>query len=60
MTFVMANGLALEQLLEPDAVPDEMYGKMLYAFFLGLKAMEAQVGADRLDQERDANRAASA
>jgi AcrR family transcriptional regulator len=59
MTFAMANGLALEQLLEPDAVPDEMYGKMLYAFFLGLKAMEADTDADRLDQIRDASRAAS-
>ena len=59
MTFAMANGLALEQLLEPDAVPDDMYGKMLYAFFLGLKAMEAQAGAERLDQMRDETRAAS-
>jgi len=59
MTFAMANGLALEQLLEPDAVPDEMYGQMLYVFFLGLKAMSAQEEAERLDQARGASSAAS-
>jgi AcrR family transcriptional regulator len=58
MTFAMANGLALEGLVEPDAVPDDMYGKMLYAFFRGLKAMEADE-AERLAQTRGASRAAS-
>jgi AcrR family transcriptional regulator len=58
MTFAMANGLALEQVLEPDAVPDDMYGKMLYAFFLGLKTMAAQED-ERLRQTRGASSAAS-
>ena len=29
MTFAMANGVALEKLLEPDAVADELCGQML-------------------------------
>jgi AcrR family transcriptional regulator len=36
MTFAMANGFALEKLLEPDAVPDDLYGTMLMIFFKGL------------------------
>lgn len=39
MTFVMANGVALERLLEPEAVPDDLYGTMLEIFFTGLGAM---------------------
>jgi len=58
MTFAMANGLALEGLVEPDAVPDEMYGTMLYAFFRGLKAMAADE-EERLAQADGASRAAS-
>jgi AcrR family transcriptional regulator len=38
MAFAMANGVALERLLEPDAVPDTMFGDMLAAFFRGLRA----------------------
>jgi AcrR family transcriptional regulator len=38
MTFAMANGFALERLLEPDAVPDDLYGTMLATFFTGLRA----------------------
>ena len=57
ITFAMANGLALEQLLEPDAVADDLYGTMLYAFFRGLKAMAED--AERLDQANGASRAAS-
>ena len=38
MTFAMANGFALEKLLEPDAVPDDLYGTMLTIFFTGLRA----------------------
>ena len=37
MTFAMANGIALEQLLEPDAVPDDLFGTMLMVFFTGLR-----------------------
>jgi AcrR family transcriptional regulator len=40
MTGVMANGFALEKLLEGDAVPDELYGTMLMVFFAGLDALK--------------------
>jgi AcrR family transcriptional regulator len=40
MTCAMANGVALEKLLEGDAVPDELFGTMLMIFFAGLKALE--------------------
>ena len=40
MTCAMANGFALEKLLEPDAVPDELYGTMLTVFFAGLTALK--------------------
>lgn len=39
MTFAMGNGLALERLLEPDAVRDDDYPTMLEAFVRGLEAM---------------------
>ena len=39
MTCMMANGVALEKLLEGDAVPDELFGTMLMIFFAGLKAL---------------------
>ena len=39
MTFAMANGVALERLLEPDAVPEDLYGSMLEIFFMGLRTM---------------------
>jgi AcrR family transcriptional regulator len=39
MTFAMANGIALEKLLEPDAVPDDLYGTMLFVFFTGLRTL---------------------
>ena len=40
MTFAMANGVALERLLEPDVVPDHLYGTMLASLFTGLKALQ--------------------
>jgi AcrR family transcriptional regulator len=40
MTCAMANGVALEKLLEGEAVPDGLYGNMLMIFFAGLKALE--------------------
>jgi AcrR family transcriptional regulator len=40
MTCAMANGFALEKLLEPDGVPDELYGTMLAVFFAGLGALK--------------------
>jgi AcrR family transcriptional regulator len=38
MTFAMANGIALERMLEPDAVPDGLAPEMMAAFFSGLRA----------------------
>jgi len=40
MVCSMANGVALEKLLEGDAVPDELYGTMLMLLFAGLEAMK--------------------
>src|SRR4051812_7033464 len=42
MTFAMANGFALEQLLEPEAVDDDVYASMLLVFFTGLRALSEQ------------------
>lgn len=42
MTFAMANGFALEQLLEPEAVDDGVYSSMLLVFFTGLRALSEQ------------------
>jgi AcrR family transcriptional regulator len=42
MTFAMANGFALEQLLEPEAVDDGVYASMLLVFFTGLRALAEQ------------------
>jgi AcrR family transcriptional regulator len=39
MVSVMANGFALEKLLEGEAVPDELYGTMLTVFFAGLETL---------------------
>ena len=38
MIFAMANGLALEKLLEPEVVADDTFGTMLMSFFAGLGA----------------------
>lgn len=39
MIFAMANGFALERLLEPEAASEESYGAMLAIFFTGLRAL---------------------
>ena len=39
MLFAMANGVALEKLLEPDVVPDDLYPNMLVIFMAGLQAL---------------------
>jgi AcrR family transcriptional regulator len=39
MSFAMVNGMALEKMLEPDAVDDELYGTMLMIFFTGLRTL---------------------
>jgi AcrR family transcriptional regulator len=44
MTFAMANGVALEKLLEPDAVPEDLYATMLSLFFTGLGDLAAERG----------------
>jgi AcrR family transcriptional regulator len=44
MSFAMVNGMALEKMLEPDAVDDELYGTMLMIFFTGLRTL-VQEGA---------------
>jgi AcrR family transcriptional regulator len=41
MSFAMVNGVALERLLEPEAVPDELLPTMMAAFFSGLPALAA-------------------
>lgn len=39
MTFAMANGIALERLLEPDLVDEQLFATMLMVFFAGLRAL---------------------
>ncbi len=41
MTIAMANGFALETLLEPEAVPKELLGTMLTIFFAGVHAVQS-------------------
>lgn len=36
MTFSMAHGVALEQLLDPEATPNDLFGRMLELFFTGI------------------------
>lgn len=38
MTFAMANGTAVERMLEPDAVPDDLLPTMMATFFSGLQS----------------------
>jgi AcrR family transcriptional regulator len=46
MTFAMGNGVALERLLEPEAVPEDLFGTMLMVFFTGLRTLaESREGA---------------
>ena len=43
MLFAMGNGFALERLLEPEVVPDDLHGSMMTLFFAGLRtAAETQ------------------
>jgi AcrR family transcriptional regulator len=39
MTFAMANGIALERLLEPDLVDEQLFATMLMVFFAGLRTL---------------------
>jgi AcrR family transcriptional regulator len=47
MIFAMANGLALEKLLEPEVVGDDTFSTMLVAFFGGLASTSAAASAAR-------------
>lgn len=38
MTSVMAHGVALDRLVEPEGVEDDFFGTMLVTFFAGLQA----------------------
>jgi AcrR family transcriptional regulator len=38
MTFAMADGIALQKLLDPESVSDELYPTMLATFFAGVRA----------------------
>ncbi len=38
----LANGLALERMVDPDAVPDELFGDLLVLIFNGLEALAHQ------------------
>jgi AcrR family transcriptional regulator len=42
----LGNGLALEKLLDPDAVPDALYGDMLMLILQALQALAREIGAD--------------
>jgi AcrR family transcriptional regulator len=39
MTYAMADGFALARLLDPEGMPDDLFGTMLAIFFTGLAAM---------------------
>jgi AcrR family transcriptional regulator len=39
MTFAMVNGIALERMLEPEAVPDDLFPEMMAIFFSGLRSL---------------------
>lgn len=38
----LGNGIALERLADPEAVPDELYGDLLTLFFTGLSALRRE------------------
>jgi len=42
MTFAMANGFALERLLEPDDAPEDLFADMLVVLFAGVRALAAE------------------
>jgi hypothetical protein len=46
-TFVnaLANGLALEKLVDPAAVPDELFGDLLVLIFSGFEALAGRPNA---------------
>jgi AcrR family transcriptional regulator len=42
----LGNGLALEKLVDPDAVPDALYGDMLVLILQALRALAREAGAE--------------
>jgi len=42
MTFAMADGIALQKLLDPESVSDDLYPTMLATFFSGVRAAVEQ------------------
>ncbi len=48
----LGNGLALEKLVDPQAVPDELYGDMVVLIFKGLAALERENRAQADDGSR--------
>jgi AcrR family transcriptional regulator len=47
MTYAMADGFALARLLDPDGIPDDLFGTLLAVFFTGLEAMTRNVSSGR-------------
>jgi AcrR family transcriptional regulator len=43
MVFAMANGVAFERLVEPDAVPDDLFASMLELFTVGAATRPAVI-----------------
>jgi AcrR family transcriptional regulator len=48
MVFAMGNGFAMEKLLEPDAVPDDLFTNMLEIFLTGLRTMVEEGATARI------------
>ena len=42
MTFAMANGFALERMLEPEDAPEDLFGDMLVLIFAGVRALAVE------------------
>jgi AcrR family transcriptional regulator len=45
MAYAMADGFALTRMLEPEDVPDDLFGTMLAVFFTGLSVMTREAVA---------------
>jgi AcrR family transcriptional regulator len=45
MTYAMGDGFALARILEPEDIPDDMFGTMLAVFFTGLATMTREAAA---------------
>jgi AcrR family transcriptional regulator len=45
MTYAMGDGFALAQILEPEDIPDDLFGTMLAIFFTGLAVMTREAVA---------------